>query len=206
MASVYLIGGAPRVGKTSLAMRVLQKRPMFAISADSVRDMLQGVLKPVGAPALFKLYELTQNESAIASFLHDHPREGVVLQNDESSFVWPSVDKLICSYLADGQDILVEGVEILPANLKQASYSYKVVFLGNTSLVHANTIAAQAHANEHDWMHRYSDKTIEGWSDLVREFSNYIEAETNTYRMPFIETHDDNFEDSLLRAEGLLLG
>ena len=206
MARAYLIGGAPRVGKTNLAIRVVRDRPMFAVSADSVRDMLQGVLKPAGSPALFKLHELTQNESAITRFLREYPREGVSLQNDESSIVWPSVDKLIRSYLTDGQDILVEGVEILPANLSKLDYSYKVVFLGNTSLLHANTVAAQAHANEHDWMHRYSDETIESWSDLIREFSNYLKVEANTYDVPFVETHDDNFEDSLAKAEALLLG
>ena len=205
MTRAYFIGGAPRVGKTNLAMRIIHDRPMFAVSADSLRDMLQGVLKPAGYPALFKLHELTQNESAMAQFLHDHPREGVSLQNDESSIVWPSVDKLIRSYLADGQDVLVEGVEILPANLSRLGYDYRVVFIGNTSPLHASTIAAQAHANEHDWMHRYSDATIESWSSLIREFSNYIKSEANTYGMPFIETHDDNFEDSLAKAAALVL-
>jgi 2-phosphoglycerate kinase len=138
-----------------------------------------------------------------STFLHEHPRAGVSLQNDESSIVWPFVDKLIRSHLADGQDILVEGIEILPANLSKVTYSYKAVFLGNTSLLHGNTIAAQAHANEHDWMHRYSDTTIESWSGLICEFSKYIKTEANTYGMTFIETHDDNFEDSLVETETL---
>jgi 2-phosphoglycerate kinase len=205
MSRAYLIGGAPRVGKTDLAMQILHKRPMFAVSADSIRDMLQGVLKPGGSPALFRLHELTKNESAMAKFLHTHPQEGVELQNDESAVIWPSVNELVLSHLADGQDILVEGVEILPEYLKDVSYDFRVAFLGNTSPEHANAIAAQAHKNTHDWMHSYTDNTIDGWAKLVRSFSTYIKSEAAAHDMPFLEIHDDNFEQSLAQAERILL-
>lgn len=206
MATAYLIGGAPRVGKTQLALRVVQHRPMLAVSADSVRDMLQGVLKPAASPALFKLYEMTRNESAIAKFLQKYPQRGVNLQNDESSIVWPSVKRMIQSHMADGQDILVEGVEILPDYLDDVDFDYKVVFLGNTTQMHANTIAKRAHANDHDWMHAYTDETIDSWAGLVRAFSEYIRTEAHDHGMRFVETHDRNFDASMAEAERVLLG
>ncbi len=178
---------------------------MFAVSADSIRDMLQGVLKPAGSPALFALDELSHHESAMSKFLHEHPEMGVTLQNDESAIVWPSVNKLVQSHLADGQDILVEGVEILPEFLKDVPYDYRVVFLGNTSFEHGNIIAHEAHANPHDWMHKYTDNTIDGWAKLVSSFSSYVKAATAATSMPFVEIHDDNFSRSLAQAEDILL-
>ena len=202
MAHVYIIGGAPRVGKTILAMRIIKKRPMFAISADSIRDMLRGVMN---SSALSAIHDRTQNESAFATFLRIHPREGVKLQNDESKIVWPSVNELIMSYLADGQDVLVEGVEILPHLLAAATYDYRAVFLGNTSSEHSNTIAAQAHARPHDWMHDYADDTVDAWANLVRVYSRFIQQEAKNLGMPYVETHDHNFQQSLAEAEQILL-
>jgi 2-phosphoglycerate kinase len=202
---VYFIGGAPRVGKSLLAMHILRQRPMFVVSADAVRDMLQGVLKPLDAPALFAIHNLAKHESAMANFLKKHPNDGVKLQNDESAVVWPWVLKLIESYVADGKDVLVEGVEILPSNLAILPYAYKAVFLGNTSAEHANTIAQQAHAQPHDWMHRYTSGTVDAWAGLVRSFSGYIKADAGTHNMPYLEMHDTNFEQSLHEAEQILL-
>lgn len=206
MPHVYFIGGAPRVGKSTLAMRVLRQRPMFALSADVVRDMLRGVLKPFDSTALFAIQNLAKNESAMADFLSKNPNGGVQLQNDESAVVWPSINEIILSYLADGQDVLVEGVEILPSALMKASYPYKAVFLGNTSREHANTIAEQAHARPHDWMHHYADNSVGAWAMLMRSFSSYIKTEAEAHGMVYLETHDKNFEQSLDEAERILLG
>lgn len=206
MSHVYFIGGAPRVGKSMLAMRLLRQHPMFALSADAVRDMLKGVLEPLDAPALFTIQNLAKHESAMASFLRQHPKEGIRLQNDESAIIWPSINEIVSSYLADGQDVLVEGVEILPSALAEVHYPYKAIFLGNTSLEHTNTIAKQAHARSHDWMHRYADSSIDAWAGLVRSFSEYIKTEAEKYDMPYVEMHDKDFQESLIKAERILLG
>lgn len=203
---VYFIGGAPRVGKSLLAEHILKQRPMFTVSADAVRDMLQGILKPLDEPALFAIHNLAKHESAMASLLRAHPDEGVKLQDNESAIVWPSIIHLIASHIADGKDVLVEGVEILPANLAKLEYPYKAVFLGNTSAEHTNTIAEQAHAQPHDWMHRYAHGTIDAWAGLVRSFSEHIKTEANKYDMPYVEMHDSNFRESLHEAERILLG
>lgn len=206
MPVVYFIGGAPRVGKTMLAKQIIRQQPMFAISADAVRGMLKGMLQPSDAPALFAIQNLAKHESAMASFLRRNPKKGVQLQNDESAVIWPSIEGLIASYLADGQDVLVEGVEILPSNLAKVHYPYKVVFLGNTSVEHTNAIAEQAHTQPHDWMHRYAASSIDAWAGLVRSFSEYIKVEAEKYSMPYVEMYDKNFQQSLQEAEQALLG
>lgn len=68
MATAYLVGSAPRGGKTTLALRVVARHPMFAVSADTVRDILQGVLKPDAHPDLFEMIELSWHKSAMAKF------------------------------------------------------------------------------------------------------------------------------------------
>lgn len=204
MPTAYFIGGAPRVGKSLLAMQILQQHPMFALSADGVRDMLREILKPLDAPALFAIQNLAKNESAMAHFLRTQSKEGIEMQNDESAIMWPSINALILSSLADGRDILVEGVEILPSTLAHVRYPCKAVFLGNTSLEHANTIAEHAHDQPHDWMHQYANSTVEAWAGLTRSFSAFVKAEAKKHNMTYIETHDKNFQRSLAEAEQVL--
>ncbi len=205
MPKAYLIGGPPRIGKSHLALRVVRKRPMYCVSADSVRDMLQRALNPADVPALFELRNISRQEPALAKILDRHPTKAIALQNDESEVVWPLLNELIKSHLADGQDILVEGVEILPKNLIQENYAYSAVFLGNSSGRHAKEIALQAHKNPHDWLRRYSDGTIEDFAELIRRFSRYIEHEAVIHGLPYVETHDANFEASMASAEQVLL-
>jgi 2-phosphoglycerate kinase len=59
MANIYFIGGSPRVGKTQLTLKVVEKHPMFSISTDALRYALQQVYNREQKPALFKWVTLT---------------------------------------------------------------------------------------------------------------------------------------------------
>lgn len=43
---IYLVGGAPRVGKSSIVSHILAQRPMFAASTDAIRGMVCGIMPP----------------------------------------------------------------------------------------------------------------------------------------------------------------
>jgi len=193
------------VGKTIAAMRVLKQRQMFALSADSVRDMLRGILKPFDSPALFAIQELAQHESRMATFLHKNPQQVLKMQNDESAIIWKSVNELIISYLEDGQDVLVEGIEILPRLIKEASYDFRAVFLGNSSSEHADNMVEYARTHSHDWMHKYARDSIDAWASFGHLFSEFIKVEARANELPYVEINDAHFEQSLVEVERILL-
>lgn len=205
MAKVFLIGGTPRVGKTSLTLRFLKDKPILATSTDAVRYMMRQIIKESDEPSLFQLGKFTSNDPERQAFLRDHSFEVISIQNNESAVVWRSVEDLIESNLADGFDILIEGIAVLPEFVKRLKCDYAAVFLGNQSDRHFQTMLNSARKNDDDWMHSLDDQTIEAFANFNKAFSQYIEDEANKHGLHYIEIHDDNFQGDIDRALKLLL-
>lgn len=194
MAKVFFIGGTPRVGKTTLALRFINKKPMLSVSTDAIRYTLRQVISEQNVPDLFHLGKYTSNDPKRCADLKNNPFDTIKLQNKESKIVWKSVSDFIKSNLMDGFDILVEGIAILPEFLSQVDYDYQAVFLGNQSDSHYQTILASARRNENDWMHDLEDETINAFSVFNQTFSRYIEREADKYNLTYIEMHDEAFD------------
>ncbi len=205
MAKAYFIGGTPRVGKTTLTLKVLHERSMMAASTDAIRYTLRQVLKKEDYPNLFHLGKYTSDDPVHRNQIKNYPQEIIDIQNKESLIVWKSVDDFVRSNLEDGFDVLIEGIAILPSLLSQVDYDYNAVFLGNQSTSHYNTILKSACQNKNDWMHTLEDETIEAFSIFNTSFSFYIAEEARQYNMSYIEVGDDTFNDDIDRALKLLL-
>ncbi|HEX6461845.1 MAG TPA: hypothetical protein VFZ58_01055 [Candidatus Saccharimonadales bacterium] len=205
MAKAFLIGGTPRVGKTSLTLRFLKEKPILATSTDAVRYMIRQIIKESDKPDLFHLGKYTSNDPARQVYLRNHPSEVISIQNRESAIVWHSVKDLIESNLADGFDVLIEGIAVLPEFVKQLTCDYMAVFLGNQSDQHLKTILHTARKNDTDWMHNLDDQTIEAFATFNKAFSKYIQNEAGEHGLRYIEIHDDNFEHDIGQALKVLL-
>jgi len=205
MAKAYFIGGTPRVGKTTLAMHLIQTKPMLGSSTDAIRYLLRRVVKEEDFPDLFHLGKYTSNDPERRSFLDKHPQEVIDIQNKESRIVWQSVNNFVKSNLEDGFDIVLESIAILPELLSQVGYDYSVVFLGNQSDGHFQTILSSARSNSDDWMHNLGDETIKAFATFNQAFSLYIQQQAEKFNYNYIEIHDDNFTNDINGALSSLL-
>jgi 2-phosphoglycerate kinase len=50
---IFLLGGAPRVGKSIIAAEIRQKHALSVVSTDTLGAVLENVLTPEAAPDLF---------------------------------------------------------------------------------------------------------------------------------------------------------
>lgn len=205
MAKAFLIGGTPRVGKTTLTLRFLKEKPILATSTDAVRYMMRQIIKKSDEPDLFHLGKYTSNNPEHQAYLRDHSSEIISIQNSESAIVWRSVKDLIESNIADGFDVLIEGIAVLPKFVRQLECAYTAVFLGNQSDLHVQTILHTARKNSNDWMHNLDDQTIEAFAIFNKSFSKYIQGEAARYNLHYVEVHDDNFEHDISQALTFLL-
>src|SRR5690349_2536564 len=112
MAQAYLIGGAPRVGKSTLARHVLAQKPMAFAATDDLRTKLRAQTSPAAAPDLFYLDSLNANEADMARRMLNDTATIIAAADRESAAVWPAVAEFARSELAAGHDVLVEGVAI----------------------------------------------------------------------------------------------
>lgn len=205
MAKVYLIGGTPRVGKTTLTLRAIEKQPMLATSIDAIRYTLRKVIPEEQEPDLFHMGKYTSNDSERINALKNNPEHAIEVQNKESVVVWKSVKEFINSNMEDGFDILLEGAAILPEFVDSLEHDKSVVYLGNQSEKHFEIIRKAARSNPNDWMHSLSDEAIEAFCVFNQTFGNFIEKESTKYNQTYIEMSDEDFEASIEKALSALL-
>ncbi len=200
MAKAYLIGDPPRVGKTSLTLKFIERKPILATSTDAIRYTLRRVVDEHSKPDLFNVGKFTSNDPEQRKYLTEHVQEVIDQQNTESSIVWKSTVDFINSNLEDGFDILIEGIAVLPSFVKDLQCEYSVVFIGNQSDEHFNTILNQARNNPNDWLHNLEDETIKAFCLFGQCFSKYLEDEAKSLSMSYIEVMDNKFDECLTSA------
>lgn len=205
MAKAYLIGGSPRVGKTTLSISVLKDHPMLGVSTDSIRYLLREIVTPYQSPGLFVLKASDLSENELIKRLTEDSQLAIRYQNEESSAVWKSTKDIVAATLLDGFDILVEGVAVLPENVSQLDIPYSAVFLGNQADGHIETTLDTARTNPYDWLGKKSEAVAESFCMFNQNFSSYIEAECQKYNQAYVEMDDNNFHESLTRAKEVLL-
>jgi 2-phosphoglycerate kinase len=197
MSRVYFIGGTPRTGKTTLAMRFIKERPIFAVSADSIRYMLRCLYSPEEKPELFRFAKYISDDPSVHSTIFSDHAKAIAVQTIESAIVWHSVKSIVQSYVEDGHDILIEGIFIMPAFLDELDYEYAAIYLGNQSKQHADDVLKHARSHRDDWMYQLNDETILAFSELNISFSKHLEEEALKYGQIYIEMRDDYFEANL---------
>lgn len=205
VAKAYLIGGVPRCGKTSIALRVLKDKAMFATSTDSVRFSLRSLASADEQPALFNASEKFSEDHIRELCLSGRASEIIEAQNEESRAVWPTVQTIIQGYLQEDLDILVEGVAVLPEFVASLDWDRNVVFVGNTAPVHGEHMLAHARSGKYDWISDRSDDSIIAFAKFTNEFSNFLAEEALQYNMPFFDYATRDFDEHMQAATEKLL-
>jgi 2-phosphoglycerate kinase len=196
---IYLIGGAPRVGKTSMVQEAVKLKPMHAVSTDAIRYMLRHSLpKDVLDPALFSADKDLLSVGKVDEVLTH--------QNAESEALWLYILQLMQSYALDGCDLLVEGVAVLPSLLSQLELPYKSVIIGNTSPGHEAKIVEIARQNEHDWLHRYTEEEAINSARFFTHMSKWLASECQHSETKYFEINDETFQEDIVAAAKELLG
>ncbi|MGZ7066695.1 MAG: 3H domain-containing protein [Methanobacterium sp.] len=119
---IILIGSASGIGKSTIASEVAKTLGIkHLIETDFIREIVRGVIGPEFAPALhkssFDAYvtlrdkdRYDDDKSLISAGFEEH-----------ASFVIPAIEKVIRRAVDDFDDIIIEGVHLLPGliNIKQ---------------------------------------------------------------------------------------
>jgi 2-phosphoglycerate kinase len=192
---IFLLGGAPRVGKSIISGQIRQKHAVSVVSTDTLGAVLENILSPETAPDLFVFSRF--NEMSVAdrvSLMVNDPAELVDFVRRESSVVWKAVEAFIRREEDEGRDVLIEGVAVLPELVNQLEdIPYRAVFIGNQGNKHKENIKKYAEENEHDWMQGVSDQYVSAFALFVGRMSAFIEQETKKYGFEYIEMDKEMF-------------
>lgn len=177
---LYLIGGAPRCGKTLLAQRLASALGAGWCSTDTVRDVVTMLRPDFGAAS------------------------GVgVPPGPEADLFFPYFERTAesCAYLAE--DYVVEGVGFLPrhAEALAAWVERRVVFVG---MLEPRLDAILAHEGRNRWHRHLPPETLALLPAWIADWSRTLRDECAVSGMPYVDFSDD-FDAGHRRAEDLLL-
>lgn len=119
---VILIGSASGIGKSTIAAELAKKLNIkHLIESDFIRAVVRGIIGKEYAPALhsssYDAYKSIRNKSRYTSY-DDLISAGF---DDHASYVIPALEKIIQRAITDYDDIIIEGVHLVPGliNIEQ---------------------------------------------------------------------------------------
>jgi len=170
---VYLIGGPPRCGKSSLANVLLQKNKVPYLATDIVVNMLKNVAPELGVT----------------------PKKSF---SENAEIFFPYLEQFVELARYDENNYCVEGCVIMPKQVTELSKKYKVraVFLGFSKL---KVEEIMKYMGSNKWMEGKSKKEQRNIKDSIIERSMTVKNECEKYGYRYFDMAE-GFEKQLEKA------
>jgi hypothetical protein len=179
---IYLIGGAPRVGKSILGQQVSAKLRVGWVSTDLLMELLR-----------------VKNAEGVKAEWNAAP-EAIIA---DAEWFFPYLERFIWGVSSLAENYVIEGVDFLPAQVPQLSTQYPIrpVFLGCSSM----TLEAfdqfpgrsPGYSSLPEEMRRQIVQDVPRWSEFIRQ-------ECERFGYPYVDMTGD-FAGRLHEAEAALI-
>jgi|SRR3989344_7080935 len=202
--AVYLIGGPPKCGKTTLAKTLSKKLSIPWISSDTLENIVSAYTPKEQHPVLFS-HSYLRGESNDEFYTHNSPEAIVQGYVEQSKATYDAISMMAETYLTDEDDFIVEGYQVTPeiANRilkKFGSDHIKTAFLLKRD---EGKMLKDFHKSTtpNDWILRKTknEATFAKIARMIAVYSDHIEQEAKKYELPLFEM-DTDFNASLERA------
>ena len=190
-----LIGGAPTVGKSTLAAALAEHLALPWISTDQIRDIMRTVADRRDHPGLFNP-EGYDAESFYTAFSAE---EIVALEIGQGEAAWAGVRALIAHDYTWPQGFVVEGVNLLPHLIKRdfgADASVKAVFVTEADPRRMREVIFGR--GVWDEASRYSDAAKEKELAWITRFDTWLRQEALAHGFPVLALEKDGKDLSLI--------
>jgi len=183
--TLYLVGGPPRVGKSSLAQRLLELDQIPWLPTDVLRTVLRRVLPELDA-------------------IDQDPVDAILL----SEFMYPHIEQAAEVCAEENERFLIEGFELsvsYPARLEAALGNSKIraCFLGNRAFSTDDLAGYQGPKPQHRGALREELGEAATW---IRKRSQQLYEECLNAKMRYIDVGEVGFQTAMVEARRHLLG
>lgn len=179
---IYMIGGAPRVGKTILCQKVAANLKIGWVSTDLLMELLK-----------------VRNDHGMKMEWNTSPN---AIKSSAEKF-FPYLERFVWSVSSMTESYVIEGVDFLPAQVSQLSKGYPIrsVFVGCSEMTLERFDQFPGHSAGYTFlpeeMKRQVVHDVPLWSDFIRQ-------EAERFGFPYVDTSDD-FSLRLQEAEAMLI-
>ncbi len=207
---VYLIGGPPKCGKTTLAKEFSKKFSIPWISADTLENIVAAYATKELKPSIFPHSYLRGDSNDEFYSLHSTQAivDGYIEQSKAS---YSAIGAIVETQLVDKDDYIIEGYQVTPEIVdtiikKLGMNNIKAIFLVKKN---AAKFVQDIHKSTtpNDWILRKTknEETFSKISEMVKTYSDFFESEAKKYHLDILEM-DTDFDKQLQQAIHYLRG
>ena len=178
---IYLVGGAPRAGKSILTQQISTKLKVGWVSTDLLVELLR-----------------VKNEEGVKVEWNAAP-EAI---DADAAWFFPYLERFVWGVSSLAENYLIEGVGFLPAQVVQLSTQYPIrsVFLGCSQMTLESLDQFPGRSRGYGYlpetMRRRIAHDVPLWSEFIRQ-------ECERFGYPYVDTASD-FAQRLQEAEAVL--
>ena len=177
---LYLVGGAPRVGKSSLAQKLVETEGIPWLPTDIVRTVLRRVL-----PELDLIDQDPVNAARLAEFIYPHIEHAIEVCAEEA------------------EQFLVEGFELSPTYLPRLRAAIGGVEIGPASSVTARFQLSSSGRLPRPEPQHENEMSVEELKEAavwIRQRSQQLRGECRNVGLPYVDVGELGFESALREA------
>ncbi len=213
MNTLYILGGPPRTGKTTIMSGLASERHIAFIAADAVEHGLRNVL--TGEPhQMLRNIEFSGSAEHKTSITEGGGRTPFSNKGTESELTLQAIIGMLDYYRRNNESVAFEGAAFTPKWVKELTlggFTIRAAFVGYTNPAHADALIAYAKDNPHDWINVWlrnynGDETkIRKWVAEQSEKCLDLKSEAEQLGYPFFDISTMPFEQYVTSAQQYLL-
>ncbi len=197
---IYLIGGAPRCGKTTIAKKLSKKIKIPWISADTIESIVAINTSPTDIKKLFPKSEMRKKTKQSNDLMYDKysAKEIKNAYVKQAKATWKAIDMMIECEVKEGNDFIIEGHQIHPKLMKflTEKYGKKNICSLIITRFDVNRIVEGClkYKSKNDWFIQKTkkEKTFYKIAEMIRLYSKFFEREAKKCKIDVINV-DTNF-------------
>ncbi len=191
---IYLIGGAPRCGKTTIAKKLSKKLQISWISADTIEGIVIISTPLKSIKKLFPKREVRrkteQSNDLMYSQYSAKDIRDIYIKQAKSS--WKAIDVIIKQEIKEGNDYIIEGHQVHPKliDLLMRKYGKKNICSLIVTRFNIDGIVKGClkHKAKNDWFIQKTknNQTFYKIAEMIKEYSNFLGKEAKKYKINVI--------------------
>lgn len=207
---IYLIGGPPRCGKTTLARKLSETSSIPYFSFDHLVSLITPYVAKDQVVERFPLRAaLREAGFSNAAFYSKYcSREAVDLYLRQAESCWPGIESFLRYFLADEHDLILEGWQVLPRLLADNFAKTDRDRLRSVFFIRHDrgkiVDGIKSDASKHNWAanNTNDERTYGSIAEMIVLFGETVEKEAVSCNLEVADTDQDfaAMMDSLVEA------